>query len=130
MAKRNLRLKCPLGDFFCNGWCERSNVSSLPVAVNPAGGFNSYWEMPFRQHARLTLENLAPDQIHGFYYQVDYTLTEVPETRAYLHAQWRRNNPLSYDAGAYILDGVRGQGHYVGTYLAVGVNNNGWWGEG
>ena len=28
------------------------------------------------------------------------------------------------------LDGVRGQGHYVGTYLAWGVNNNGWWGEG
>ena len=29
-----------------------------------------------------------------------------------------------------ILDGVKGQGHYVGTYLAWGVNNNGWWGEG
>jgi hypothetical protein len=25
---------------------------------------------------------------------------------------------------------VQGQGHYVGTYLAWGVNNNGWWGEG
>jgi hypothetical protein len=25
---------------------------------------------------------------------------------------------------------VAGQGHYVGTYLAWGVNNNGWWGEG
>ncbi len=41
-------VEVPLGDFFCNGWCERSNVNSLPVAVNPAGGFNSYWEMPFR----------------------------------------------------------------------------------
>src|ERR1700723_4670446 len=29
-----------------------------------------------------------------------------------------------------ILDGVRGQGHYVGTYRAWGVNNRGWWGEG
>ncbi|MBN1221322.1 MAG: DUF2961 domain-containing protein [Anaerolineae bacterium] len=29
-----------------------------------------------------------------------------------------------------LLDGVQGQGHYVGTYLAWGVNNNGWWGEG
>jgi hypothetical protein len=29
-----------------------------------------------------------------------------------------------------LLDGVRGRGHYVGTYLAWGVNNTGWWGEG
>jgi hypothetical protein len=29
-----------------------------------------------------------------------------------------------------LLDGVRGWGHYVGTYLAWQVNNNGWWGEG
>ena len=24
-----------LGDFFCMGWCERANVSSLAVCVNP-----------------------------------------------------------------------------------------------
>lgn len=123
-------IEVPLGDFFCNGWCERANVSSLPVAVNPAGGFNSYWEMPFRQHARLTIENLSPDVVQGFYFYIDYTLTEIPETRAYLHAQWRRNNPLPLNQEYTILDGVRGLGHYVGTYLAVGVNNNGWWGEG
>src|SRR3712207_5505094 len=29
-----------------------------------------------------------------------------------------------------LLDGIQGSGHYVGTYLAWGVNNNGWWGEG
>lgn len=29
-----------------------------------------------------------------------------------------------------ILDNVKGQGHYVGTYMAWGTNNNGWWGEG
>jgi len=86
--------------------------------------------MPFLKHARITLENIAPDEIHGFYYQIDYCLTPVPETRAYLHAQWRRNNPLPAMAVHTLLDGVRGQGHYVGTYLAVGVNNTGWWGEG
>jgi hypothetical protein len=48
----------------------RCNVSSLPVAVNPAGGFNSYWEMPFRRHARITIENLSPDEVTGFYYQI------------------------------------------------------------
>jgi hypothetical protein len=123
-------VEVPLGDFFCNGWCVRCNVNSLPVAVNPAGGFNSYWEMPFRKHARITVENLSPDEVRGFYYQVDYTLTDVPEDRAYFHAQWRRSNPLPYKEVHTLLEGVRGQGHYVGTYIAWGVNNNGWWGEG
>jgi hypothetical protein len=123
-------IEAPLGDLFCNGWCERCNIASLPVAVNPAGGFNSYWEMPFRQHARITLENLSPEETRGFYYQIDYTLTDVPADRAYFHAQWRRNNPLPYRQVHTLLDGVKGQGHYVGTYIAWGVHNTGWWGEG
>jgi hypothetical protein len=123
-------VEVPLGDFFCQGWCVRANVSSLPVAVNPAGGFNSYWEMPFRASARVTLENLSPDAVEAFYYQVDYTLTEVSSDRAYFHAQWRRANPIPYKQVHTILDGVRGDGHYVGTYLAWGVHSNGWWGEG
>lgn len=123
-------VEVPIGDFFANGWGERCNISSLPIAVNPAGGFNSYWEMPFRKHARIEIENLAPDAINGFYYQIDYTLTEVGADRAYFHAQWRRSNPLPYQTVHTLLDGVRGQGHYVGTYLAWGVNNTGWWGEG
>ena len=123
-------VETPIGDFFCNGWGVRSNVTSLPVAVNPAGGFNCYWEMPFRKHARITVENVSPDTLNGFYYQINYTLTEIPADRAYFHAQWRRSNPLPYGEVHTLLDGVQGQGHYVGTYLAWGVNNNGWWGEG
>jgi hypothetical protein len=123
-------IETPLGDFFCSGWNVRCNVSSLAIAVNPAGGFNSYWEMPFRRHARITLESLAPEQINGFYYQITYTLTDIPDDAAYLHAQWRRSNPLPYMTDHTLLDGVKGQGHYVGTYIAWGVNNNGWWGEG
>ena len=123
-------VETPIGDFFCNGWGVRCNVTSLPVAVNPAGGFNSYWEMPFRKHARITIENLSPDTLLGFYYQINYTLTEVPADRAYFHAQWRRSNPVPYQQVHTLLDGVRGHGHYVGAYLAWGVNNNGWWGEG
>jgi len=123
-------VETPLGDFFANGWCERCNIASLAVAVNPAGGFNSYWEMPFRKHARITVENQSPDPINGFYYQITYALTEVPEECAYFHAQWRRSNPLPYATVHTLLDGVQGRGHYVGTYIAWGVNNNGWWGEG
>jgi hypothetical protein len=122
-------VEVPVGDFFCSGWTERVNISSLPVCVNPAGGFNSYWEMPFRQGALITIENLGEEPV-TVYYQVNYTLTEVSADAAYFHAQWRRSNPLPYKTVHTLLDGVRGQGHYVGTYLAWGVNNNGWWGEG
>jgi hypothetical protein len=123
-------IEVPLGDFFCNGWCVRCNITSLAVAVNPAGGFNCYWEMPFRKRARITLEHLGHEAVRGFYYQITYALTDVPEDAAYLHAQWRRSNPLSHKRVHTLLDGIRGQGHYVGTYIAWGVNNNGWWGEG
>jgi hypothetical protein len=123
-------VEVPLGDFFCNGWGVRCNVTSLAVAVNPAGGFNCYWEMPFSDGARITIENLADEQIDGFFYQITYTLTEVPADVGRFHAQWRRSNPLSYKSVHTLVDGVEGFGHFVGTYLAWGVNNNGWWGEG
>jgi hypothetical protein len=122
-------VRVPVGDFFCNGWCERSNVNSLPIAVNPAGGMNSYWEMPFRRSAKIVMENLSPDKA-VLYYQINYTLTEVPDDAAYFHAQWRRSNPVPYKDVHTIIDGIRGKGHYVGTYLAWQVNSNNWWGEG
>lgn len=122
-------VETPYGDFFCNGWCERSNVNSLAVAVNPAGGMNSYWPMPFKKSAKITIENLK-DKPVTLFYQIDYTLTDIPDNVGYFHAQWRRDNPLKYKEVHTILDGVKGQGHYVGTYIAWGVNNNGWWGEG
>lgn len=122
-------VETPLGDFFCNGWGVRSNVSSLAICANPAGGFNSYWELPFRAHARITIENLD-DTPMTLYFQVTYIVTQVPDDAGYFHAQWRRSNPLPHRTDHLLLDGVRGQGHYVGTYLAWGVHNNGWWGEG
>ena len=122
-------VETPIGDFFCNGWGERCNVNSLPIVVNPAGGFNSYWEMPFRRSARIVVENVGEEDA-PLYFQIDYSLTEVPEDVGYFHAQWRRDNPLPYKNVHVLLDGVQGQGHYVGTYIAWGVNNTGWWGEG
>jgi hypothetical protein len=122
-------VEVPVGDFFCNGWQERCNVNSMPVAVNPAGGMNSYWQMPFRRAAKMTMENKSSDKA-VLYYQVDYTLTEVPDDMAYFHAEWRRSNPVAYKGVHTLLDGVKGQGHYVGAYLAWQVNNTGWWGEG
>lgn len=122
-------VECPLGDFFACGWGEYAQVSSLPVCVNPGRAFNCYWAMPFRKSAKITMENIA-DQQCTLYYQINYTLTDVPDDAAYFHAQFRRTNPLPYKEDYTILDGVSGRGHFVGTYMCWGVNNNGWWGEG
>lgn len=124
-------VECPLGDFFCNGHGLRYDVNSLLVCVNPDGGFNCYWPMPFRKSARITLENQRWEPIHGFYYQITYALEPVPEDAAYFHAQWRRTGATSRLAPEHvILDGVRGRGHYVGTFCAWTQLSNGWWGEG
>lgn len=122
-------VECPAGDFFACGWERYARVSSLAVCVNPARAFNCYWEMPFRKRARITMENLSNEQIF-VYYQINYALTEVPADAAYFHAQFRRTNPLPYKSVYTIIDGVSGRGQYVGTYMAWGVNNAGWWGEG
>jgi len=122
-------VECPAGDFFAVGWEKFAQVNSLAVCVNPGRGFNCYWEMPFRKRARITLTNISDARV-TCYYQISYTLTAIPEDCAYFHAQFRRVNPLPFKQDYTILDGVRGSGHYVGTYLARGVNNAGWWGEG
>jgi hypothetical protein len=122
-------VECPLGDFFTVGWGPFAQNSSLAVTVNPNNGLNCFWEMPFQKHARLTLENRGSEPF-VCYYQINYLVTSVPPDAGYFHAQFRRVNPLPYLTVYSALDGVRGQGSYVGTYLAVGVTNSGWWGEG
>jgi hypothetical protein len=122
-------VEVPYGDFFCSGWGRFAQVSSQPVAANPNGGFNSYWPMPFRAGAHLTVENTSDVPV-TVYYQVTYEIGEDHTEDGYLHAQWRRSRPLPAQVPHTILDGVEGSGHYVGTYLAWGVNSTGWWGEG
>ncbi|OQY31848.1 MAG: hypothetical protein B6241_13035 [Spirochaetaceae bacterium 4572_59] len=123
-------VESPIGDFFCNGFNTRSNVLSLPINVNPSGGLNCYFPMPFRRHAKITIENRSPADIEGFFYTINYTETKIPDDEAYFHAQFRRINPLSYKEDYTIIDKVKGKGHYVGTYMAWQQNNTGWWGEG
>jgi hypothetical protein len=127
--EENPSVEVPVGDFFANGWGGFAHVNSMAVTVNPGSAYNCYWTMPFRKKARITMTNIDEKPMR-LYYQIDYTLTGVPDNAAYFHAQFRRVNPLKYKDVYTIIDGVKGQGHYVGTYMCWGVNNNGWWGEG
>jgi len=123
-------VEVPLGDFFANGHGLRYNVNSLPVVVNPSGGFNCYWPMPFGKSCRISIENQRWEDITGFFYQISYTLCDVPKNAAYFHSQWRRDVTNRQKPEHIILDGISGRGHYVGTFLAWTQLANGWWGEG
>ncbi len=127
--EENPSVEVPVGDFFANGWGGFAHVNSLAVTVNPGSAYNCYWTMPFRKKCKITMTNIDENPMR-LYYQIDYTLSEVPDNAAYFHAQFRRVNPLEYKEVYTIIDGIKGEGHYVGTYLCWGVNNNGWWGEG
>ena len=85
--------------------------------------------MPFYKNCRITLQNIHHENI-TVYYQIDYVIGNIEKGLGYFHAQFRRVNPLPYKEVYTILDNVKGNGHYVGTYMYWGVNNNGWWGEG
>ena len=121
-------VEVPLGDLFCNGRGKNCQISSLPVCVNPCGGFNLFFPMPFSKGARIEIEN-QDDSDTVLYYQIDYELRPAVDDMGYFHAQFRMSSPTS-DGVHTIIDNVLGKGHYVGTYMAIQVNNNGWWGEG
>ncbi|MCU7695377.1 glycoside hydrolase family 172 protein [Haoranjiania flava] len=121
-------VESPVGPFFGIAWNEFSPLNSLAMTVNPGSAFNSYWQMPFRKKCKMTMQNISGEAMR-LYYQVDYTLAEVEEDEAYFHAQYRRSTPDNNSIHT-IVDGIKGRGHYVGTFMGVGVRNNGWWGEG
>ncbi|HNZ61543.1 MAG TPA: DUF2961 domain-containing protein [Paludibacteraceae bacterium] len=122
-------VEVPVGDFFGMGWGEYAPINSLAVCVNPGSAFNCYWPMPFRKKCKITMENLNNIEEMRLYYQIDYTLARVPKDAAYFHAQFRRTR-INETSDYTIIDHVKGEGHFVGVYLAWQVNNNGWWGEG
>ncbi len=130
-------VECPLPDFFAVPWPLQpeaggpfAQVNALPVSVNPNYGLNCFWQMPFRKRCRITMENRHPSKRQCCFYQINYTLTETPDDAAHFHAQFRRVNPVPYGEVYTIVDGIQGQGQYVGLSMGWGANQNGWWGEG
>ena len=124
-------VEVPVGDFFAAGWgiMNEPVINSSAIAVNPRSGFNSYWQMPFRKKCKITMENLSEKKA-TVYYQINYSLEKVEQEAPYFHAQFRRVNELPFKEVFTIVDGIKGKGQYVGTYLAHGARKSGWWGEG
>jgi len=122
-------VEVPASHFFCCGYDKFSPIASPVVCVNPNGGLNCYWTMPFRKSCKITLENTDSRDIY-IYYQVDYTLSDIPQDMAYFHAQFRHVKQLPCKEVYTIVDNIKGRGHYVGTVMNWTAKSPGWWGEG
>ncbi len=122
-------VECPALEFFAVGHGRVGQVNSLPVTVNARNALSCFWPMPFRKRARITLTNEGSGDNVLVAYQITYMETKVPKLAGSFHAQYRQAKTA--DQNPYvILDGVKGQGRYVGTFLAWTQMEPGWFGEG
>lgn len=124
-------VEVPLGDFFCCGFGQECFVNSSAITVVPSRGLNSYFQMPFRTKAKITLENQHANPIPAFFYQIDYCLyDDLQEQTSYFHASWRRQAITELGKDYVIIDEIKGCGQYIGTYIALSTLQRYWWGEG
>jgi hypothetical protein len=144
-------VEAPVGDFFGLGLGEYFLYESEVLSVGSQKALNSYFPMPFRRSARITVTNEGELAASAFYYNIDYEKHEsLSEDLAYFHAQyrqatpnrgwttnWERNSDELVDKHAnldgadnYVILEAGGRGHYVGVTHSVQQNQGDWWGEG
>ena len=123
-------VEVPVPDFFAVGHEKFGQVNSQVVVVNPWNALNCYWPMPFKKHAKVTFTNDSDRDLNLLAFQITYALKPIDKNSGYFHAQWRRARTGSQNPYV-ILDGVKGKGRYVGTFLSwTQLTDKGWFGEG
>lgn len=141
-------VETPIGDFFGLTLDEYVLYQSALTDCAPVKALNSYFAMPFRRSARITVTNEANTPIGAFYSNIDYQIfPTLPDDAMYFHAQYRQktpNTPIKMPdpnhnmSGApnllgqdnYVFLETHGQGHLLGVALGVLQNTDGWPGEG
>lgn len=145
-------VEAPIGDFFGLGLGIYHSWQSEMLSVGSDKSLNSFFPMPFRKHARITITNEGKQPIGSFYYNIDYRTYShpLPDDTIYFHAeyrqaqpnhgwtnQWKNNgdplvngksNPDGKDN--YVWMEAKGHGQYVGVTMSVLQNQDFWWGEG
>ena len=123
-------IEVPMTDFFAVGHDIFAPVNSSMVVCNPMSALNCYWPMPFRKSARVTFTNENARELGLLAFQITYAETPVPAHAGYLHAQFRKAVTDAKNPDYTIVDGLKGQGRYVGTVLSWTQLHEGWFGEG
>jgi hypothetical protein len=130
-GSENPGIEVPFGDFFANCFGKRSEVISLPVVVEDADSYNSFWPMPFQKSIRIEVVNQSKTKnINLLYYNIDWIKKDrLPKKTPYFYAQYRQEYPAENGKDYLILE-TEGKGHYVGTVMAVRSRSPFWFGEG
>jgi Protein of unknown function (DUF2961) len=137
-------VEVPVGDFFGLNLGQYNVYQSAFLNCSSIKALNSYFAMPFRKSARITITNDGAKNIGAFYSNIDYQLVpSLPERSLYFHAQYRQvtpNKAVSYPSPDkelnldgkqnYVFMETRGSGHLMGVTLGVLQNGENWMGEG
>jgi hypothetical protein len=133
--------EAPIGDFFGLGLGDYFVYQSAPLSVGESKALNSFFPMPFKRHARITVTNEGHDPIHSLYFNIDYRAYQkpLPADTLYFHAQYNQCAPCTaVESDGKNLDGkdnyvwvdAKGRGQFVGVTMSILENADGWWGEG
>ncbi len=98
-------------------------INSSKIFLSPGRSYNSYWEMPFKKHCKITLEWRAPNP-WSIYYMITGWRGEIPEDAGYFHAVYRQEHPVSKGVPYVVIDGMEGPGCFAGMFFAIGLNGN------
>ncbi len=144
-------VEAPVSAFFGNGWDEKYDFSSLPLASGPrdGSGLVSYFPMPFADGAKIELENQTDINLDNWYCYVDYVeMKELPKDTGRFHAwfnheltealpegetEWGLTGTPGCNtdgAGNYVFADIKGKGHFVGINYYVHCPSPMWYGEG
>jgi hypothetical protein len=144
-------VEAPIGDFFGLGLGEYFVYESGPLSIGSQKALNSYFPMPFRKSARITVTNEGTLPIGSFYYNLDWQKhRSLPDDTAYFYAEyrqatptpgwsadWKANSESKVNAkpnldgkGNYVIVETEGKGHFVGVTHSILQNQGDWWGEG
>jgi hypothetical protein len=144
-------VEAPIGDFFGLGLGKYIGYESGPLSVGSQKALNSYFPMPFRTGAVITISNEGEIPTLSLYYNIDWEKHgSLPADLGYFHAQyrqaapfrgwttnWTRNgdslvnrHPNKDGAGNYLVLEAEGRGHFVGVTHSIIQNQGDWWGEG
>jgi len=154
-GEKDPSIEAPIGNFFGFAFGNPPVFQSAMITVNPAQALNSYFPMPFRTHARITITNEGSKQITDYYWNIDWVkVTSLPQETAYFHAQYRQCTPCQgwykgnfygndFDEARkdprwlnklgtdnYVILDAAGDGQFVGVMMSVLNNQWGAWNEG
>ena len=137
-------VETPVGDFFGLNLGQYFIYQSAFLNCSSVKALNSYFAVPFRKAARITITNEGQKAVNSFYSNIDYKLvSSLPEDIAYFHAEYRQATPNQAEKYASSKDEInlngknnytfvetRGKGHLMGVTLGVMQNAENWFGEG